>query len=376
VASAFDDVRVVEVGGTPRERGRAHGEALRPLIHEGVERWQQRIQQTTRTAPVEYVERFLATSDFLPAIEKWAPDLLEEVRGIAEGGSLPFDVAYAYQLMDEEWFFRFEYLQSEQAQRDDHCSTVGVWGDSKTTVLAQNMDLPKTYEGTQALLRLGHPDGVEALVFTASGLIGTTGLNSHSIGVCVNSIPQLGYAHCGLPVAFLIRRLLQHRSWDEAVAYARSVTHASAQNVAVGGLERVADFECSPSRVIEYTVGETWMCHTNHPLAHQTQPLAGQGVLSPSFGKGSESAPVVTQPTDSEQRFAFLEGLLREHTKPLTVERVKELLSTCSPPVSVSRTSEGGGVTLGSLVMELGRPAVLHLAPGPPAETEYHTFVL
>src|SRR5579884_197431 len=369
------DIAVVEVTGTPRDRGRTQGEELRSLIADGVQRWEERIHRRTGTPPAEYIDRFLEASDFMPAVKRWAPDLLEEVRGIGEGANLPFKVAYAYQLMDEEWFFRFDYVRSRSGG-SEHCSTLAVYGEGGPPILAQNMDLPKTYDGTQTLLRVRYPDGLESLVFTAAGLIGTTGLNNQAIGICVNSISQLGYRLQGLPVSFVIRRVLEFRSWHEATTFVQTIPHASAQNMAVGGPEQVADFECAPQGVVEFMPGQKRIYHTNRPLMHENQPLAGHGVLSLSFGKGSESEDGhdAKPLSDSEQRFLFLERGLQDESEVVTIDRVKALLSDCSVPVSVPRASAGEGVTLGSLIMELGRNPVLYLAPGPPSETAYRRW--
>ena len=54
------------------------------------------------------------------------------------------------------------------------------------------------------------------------------------------------------------------------------------------------------------------------------------------------------------------------------VAAAKQLLAT--GPINVARTGGGDGMTLGSLVMELSHPPVLHFAPGPPAESVYTRY--
>ena len=55
----------------------------------------------SRSHTPEWVERFIADTNFQPAIEKWVPGMLDEVRGIAEGAELPFEEIYVFQLADE-----------------------------------------------------------------------------------------------------------------------------------------------------------------------------------------------------------------------------------------------------------------------------------
>lgn len=361
------DVQPVTVEGEPQERGRAQGEALRPLISIGMERWKEVIQRSIGLDTDGYLERFIEETDFMPAIERWAPDLLEEVKGIAEGANLPFRDIYAYQLMDEEWFFRFE-----SASRPEHCSTVAVFDEGQTPILGQNMDLPSWYDGTQTLLHVKNQGSdVESFVFAPAGLIGTTGVNNQGIGICCNSIAHLGFRKSGLPVAFIVRRVLEQRSLQAAVDFVGGVEHSSAQNYAIGGPETVVDLECSPNKVVQFVPEGTRLCHTNHPLANDDQPLREESVLSVVFGKGSQPEPAPDAAIlFSERRLAFLDREVTDRSERVDVERVKALLSSGEVPISIPR-SDRPSMTLGSVVMELSVPSVMHFAPGPPAETPY-----
>jgi isopenicillin-N N-acyltransferase-like protein len=361
--------------GTPRERGRTHGETLRPIIRDGMQRWMDTINSSTGMQPNDYIEQFVEHTDFMPAIERWTPHLLEEVRGIAEGADLSFRDAYVYQLMDEEWSFRSQASRMRGAERLEHCSMVGCFGEGTApTILAQNMDLPGYYDGTQTLLHIKHHDQeLESLVFTAAGLIGTTGLNSLGIGVCVNTLAQLTQSSTGLPVAFVTRSLLESRSLRAATGRVQSFSHASGQNYAIGDEHSIEDFECSANKVVQFAVGPRRIYHTNHPLANDDHPPRTERGTASAVSNGADVvAQSGTSPlSNSEQRFAFLDGVVGGGSSPLTVDAVNSILRTTDVPISVARKGNDGGMTLGSLIMELSSPPVLHIAFGPPAETEY-----
>jgi hypothetical protein len=366
-------IRYVRLEGEPLGRGQAQGEALRPVIALGMERWKETIQRSTDLHPDEYLDRFLEATDFRPAIERWVPHLLDEVWGIADGAGLPYRDVYAYQLMDEEWLYRTDYLRERRRESQEHCSVVGVWGEGGPAILAQNMDLPKHYDGTQTLLHVVPSDGgPEALIFTAAGLIGTCGLNSAGLGLCVNTLAQLAQSRAGLPVAFITRRLLELPQQEEAVAFVRAVEHASGQNYAIGGPGAIVDFECSAHGVVPFPLHPTRLYHTNHPLVNDDLAAQPQAVGASGAGKGGAEGqcgqPVLS---NSERRFAFLQRALSSRTVPFGVENAKAILSSCEVPICVSRSGSGDGMTLGSLVMELSVPPVLNIAPGPPAETAY-----
>jgi len=347
-------LRIVEVSGSPRELGRAHGEEMRSTIAEGLQRWLGVIAGETGRSGEDYVASFLGSTEFLPAITTHTPDSLEEVRGIAEGARQSFDVMLAYQLMDEEWWYRDSLVRSRRASVHA-CSAVGIRRVRGPSVVAQNMDLPSHYDGTQVLLRLRPTGGAETMVFTPSGILGTTGLNQDGVAVCCNALPHLRHRTSGLPVGFVIRGLLAERTLADAVAVLQAVPHATGQNYLVGEPGAMRDFECSPGQVTEVKPSGSLIKHTNHPLANED--------IDPEEAVDAEFR------STTRSRLAKLESELSGLGAKATVDDVARTLSDREVPVSVPRGSDW--MTLGSLIMELSSDPVLHIAPGPPADTPY-----
>lgn len=324
-------MRVVRVSGSPVERGRQHGEEVRTEIAGCIDRWLAMIGG--RVA----IDDFVSRGWFRAAVERWTPDLAEEVRGIAEGAALDHDLVWAYQLMDEEWWFR--------GGLGERCSSIAVHAPGGAPIVAQNMDLPAVYDGGQLLLAV---DG--ALVLTAAGLLGLTGMNGDGVAVCCNSLtPPLPVATDGLPVAFVLRGALARGTGAEADAFVRGIRHATGQNYVIGDPTGIGDLECSVDDKHRYAPSPDCLFHTNHPLAGQWH-----GELP-----GSTT-------------WARYDLLTERVTGPLTVAEVEAVLAT--PPVSVARTTETASMTVGAVVMELvaGDP-VLRIAPGPPATVPFET---
>jgi hypothetical protein len=347
-------LHIVDVSGSPRELGRAHGEEMRTAVAEGLHHWMEMIAADTGLRPEEYVASFLVSTDFLPAIEAQTHGCLEEVRGIAEGARQSFDVMLAYQLMDEEWWYRDSLARSRRPSFHA-CSAVGIVRDGGTSLVAQNMDLPSHYDGTQVLLCLRPSDGPETMLFTPSGILGTTGLNHHGVAVCVNALPHLRHRSSGLPVGFVIRGLLAKRTLADAVAMLEAVPHATGQNYLLGEPGAIRDFECSPGQVSEVEPSGNLIEHTNHPLANED--------IDPEEASQAEFR------STTRSRLAKLERELSGLGATATVEDVARTLSDQEVPVSVPRGSDW--MTLGSLIMELSSEPVLYIAPGPPADTPY-----
>jgi isopenicillin-N N-acyltransferase-like protein len=339
---------IVDVSGSGGERGQMHGEILRERIADALERWDVEVGERMGIPASEHVEGLLSATRFLPAIKTHTPDLLEEVRGIAEGAALAFERILAYNLMDEEWWY-------SQARGHRHaCSVLAVkGGDGRGALIAQNMDLPEVMDGGQTILRSAAPDGSRTVVLTAAGMIGLTGCNSDGLGVCVNTLSMLNRSAEGLPVAFVLRGLLERRSLADAESFLHMVPHASGQHYAVGFGEDVAGFECSAGSVVASDGGTARFWHTNHPLASRDVDPAddepgGTADSRIRLARLAETAPQIESAADCE-----------------------ELLADRKAPLCVAPESEHHWLTFGSIAMELSSPPAVRIAPGPPDRTAW-----
>lgn len=372
------DMPVIELNGTPRERGRHYGETAKALIADIVEHWRAHLgtfgKNSLTAEPVsadQYLAAFYEQTDYLSAIKQWAPDLLEEVKGIAEGSGQPLDTILGIQLGDEEWTFGLRYGADQAAEK---CTAFGVPdAENGISYAGQNMDIGSWVDGRQVLLRVmpavtsaGVPTP-EALVFTLAGNTGVNGLNAKGVGITCNTLNQLSYATDGLPVGFIVRTVLQKHSIDEAEDFLRSIKHASGQNYILSSKGDMRCFECCGTSVARYAPEEYngRVFHTNHPFVNRDEInlLPPEKMLSPN----------------SVVRFETLCSRLGDSSKTLTFEAIKAALSSHDDPDNpISRntnyTGSALGFTAGSSIYELGDIPKLHLAAGPPCETEFLAF--
>jgi hypothetical protein len=258
----------LDLSGEPRARGRAYGRALAPNIQAHLADWLDVVGTAIGGDPAPYVAAMLRDTDFRTASRDHTPDLLEEVEGIAEGAGAPADLVFALQLLDEEWAYRLR--RSAGAPKLEKCSSLAIVGQGDgPTWIGQNMDLGAYTDGHQALLRIASDArGPAALVFTVAGMVGLMGVNAAGVGVCVNSIPQLPSAATGVPVAFVLRRLLQARGLAEAVDLMFGLPHATNQHYVIAEPGAVRSFEAGSGGVTEFHPPERdRVLHTNHPLS-------------------------------------------------------------------------------------------------------------
>jgi hypothetical protein len=356
-------IEVVEIGGDARARGLAHGRALKGRIAAHLADWR-RTLETVAGEPVDgYLQAMLRETDFKSAIRAHAPDLLEEVEGIADGAGLDRDLVYALQLMDEEWFYRVE--RGLRRRTPEKCSSFGVVSAGGSTWIGQNMDLGQYTDGHQVVLRIAADgEAPAAVVFTTAGVIALMGVNAAGIGVCVNSLPQLPAASTGVPVAFLIRRLLQARSLDEAAELVQAIPHATNQHYLLAGPGAVRSFEASAAGVAEYHPPDPGrVLHTNHPLG-------------PDPGRPESEAAR----ENSARRLASLTARLGQGN--LGLADFQGALSACDDPRHpVCRTGGGGniGFTCGSMISEIAAghaEIAAWVSPGPPSREGFDALGL
>lgn len=367
-------IRKIELRGGPRQRGRIHGETLRPLVREHLERWKDAFRNDMGLDPDVYVDEFLRDTNFLPTAERWTPELLEELHGIAEGAGTDFRYTLVRALSDEEPWYRRERKLAAAAFKG--CSSVGV--DARPghpTVIAQNMDTPAWWDGHQVILHIIDPASpVEVFAFTVAGKISLAGMNSAGIGICCNTLSQLDYARDGLAEDFVVRGFLSKPTLEAGLEFMRAIKHASGQNYTVAGPgSRAINLECSASHVREFRPGQCddRVYHTNHPLVNEDQSVFRRM----SAGHSGEELERLFYGT-SYPRLSALDRTFGNPGTAPTVENIKAALSTHDGPVC--RHGATGGkydqFTLGCLVMELGASPRLHVAPGPPCRTSFQTF--
>lgn len=261
-----DELTVIDVEGSGLDRGLMHGEQLRELIGQAMERWRKSVVDQRGMPSADFARLFLASTDYARVIGEHSPDLAEEVRGIAIGSGQDAHEILAFNLLDEEWWFEPEAV-------DTGCSVVATRivphdGEEPATLLAQNMDLPLALDQSQALLRIRQPDAPEQIVLTAAGMIGLTGVNAAGLGICVNTLLSLRRSKSGLPVAFAFREALKRSDAASAASFLRSIPHASGQHYALADPSRTIGLECSASGCAEGPEGLE-LIHTNHPLWSQ-----------------------------------------------------------------------------------------------------------
>ncbi|KJD34986.1 hypothetical protein PW52_12890 [Tamlana sedimentorum] len=361
------ELKMVSFEGSGYELGYQHGTQLKEEIGEVIKAWKTNVEILLDEDANIIIDNFFDYADFSESIMKWTPDLYEEIKGIAEGSGQRFNDVFVLNLLDEFWV----YLDNKF---NHHCSGIGVPANNGNPgYLSQNMDLENYTDGFQVLMRLNRTaNRPEQLILTHPGLIALNGLNEKGIGVCVNTIMQLRASASGLPVAFVIRRIINSSEREDVLNFVQNVNHASGQNYIIGIKGDVFDFEASANKVVRFNPmnANGTVYHTNHPLVNDD--------VKPSYEKYNPNLPEESKPSkfNSLYRFEAVEKRIATSTElneSILMETLKSK-DNKNNPVCVTNLNNGYGFTFASIVMEISEQPYITLTVGPPDESEYKRF--
>jgi isopenicillin-N N-acyltransferase like protein len=353
---------LVDVSGPPYERGFQHGRACGDLIRRYATvlaqgRGQQAGQPDAKPALTEE-ELGRRALLFLPRMQEFAPDQVEEIRGIAAGAELPFEIALLANV-------RGEVFGVDRPQPGCTAVALGRGATADGSVLiGQNQDQGPAMQELVVILRVVPERGPRMLMATFGGLIGYGGISSAGIGYMMNALNNSVW-RMGLPHYPVKRALLEQDDLAGCLGvFDRAWVGSSANNLLVDR-NNLADVELTPHG---YEVLEPdprrgdFLVHTNH---FRSACLAADERMLPRL-------------PDSAPRCERMETLVRERHGSLTLADLKTFLSDHDGrPTSICRHAETStGNPMQSIYSVIGEPdrGLLHVSVGNPCESPYFTY--
>lgn len=257
--------RIIKCEGSPYEIGFAHGSSASDEIHANIALYADFFQDRAKLNWQQARER---ASAYTPLLSAKYPQILEEMKGIAEGagkGLIMQDIL-TLNARSELGLTNFA----------DGCTCISQRGAKGRIFLAQNWDWLVV---NLVVLHIVPKDTPLQMQFMCeAGLVGKIGLNSAGVGTLLNGIFAGAQSQDKFPIHILLRRILQFASsFDEAFAIVEEYGLASTCNIMIADAEgKAGSVECSPhgSTVIPPR-GETFpfVGHTNHLYA-TNRPMA------------------------------------------------------------------------------------------------------
>jgi len=230
-------------------------------------------------------------------------------------------------------------------------------------MIAQNMDISPLQHQFPILLHvIDEASGMESYVYTCPGLVALCGMNNKAIGITCNALTQLKFSADGLPVAFIVRGVLNQKKYADAVDFLHRITHATGQNYLIGGPQKAESYECSVKQVIQYKPKgkDRMVYHTNHPIKNKN--------YFPLLLEALEKRKITLEDYDSRcHRLNALEKQFKAGDQAVPLPLMKKILSDRTDYIN-------NDYTYGTLIMVLSPQPELHLAPGRPDEQKFRVF--
>ena len=346
---AVVDLRMpmIELQGTPQDMGEAHGESLRELIREHAQRHLEWILAQSSVVMNES-QLWNRWSPYVTANESNAPNLVEEMRGIARGAGVPFEHIFILNSLLDVGNFR--WLDCMQGMLG--CTSFAVPQESGTgkSLLGQTYDLDAFRRRFNALLRIRPADGPRQLVYTMAGMVGAAGLNQDGIGININYL-SANDCRPGKLHAVIVRQVLASRNLADAVTAPTDAPRAGGSHYLISD---------QTGHVVSVETSATRFALANHYLADWMQPM---GVIRPS-SIGSSIARYTAL-----RRFLMRDGLNRETLKAVTGNHTSYPRSICAHG-SPDDPEEFRGATVAAMVQSLS-DRTMEICEGCPCQEDY-----
>lgn len=268
--------RVLELAGAPRQMGFAHGCAYVDDIRRYTTERVALAGSETWTGHAMDTDAVLALAEAcIGAHEAYAPDLMDELAGLAEATGL--SVAALIVTNGFTDFIDLVYAQGGSATAtravEDDCTAFIVpdhlSADGKGW-FGQTWDM-HAGSGPHVVLLRGRPDGAPAfMAFSLTGCVGMIGMNDAGIAVGINNL--LGAeGQIGVSWPFVVRKVLQQTDIDAALACITRAPLMGAHNFQLFDRNGTGiNIEAMPGHCHVTRSNAEALVHSNHCLSPDT----------------------------------------------------------------------------------------------------------
>ncbi|HEX3786563.1 MAG TPA: C45 family peptidase [Pseudonocardiaceae bacterium] len=241
-------IPLIEISGTPAERGQAYGEAARAEIARSLDYYRQAFAESSGLGWAEVLDKARLWRDI---VRDAAPDLLAEMDGIARGAGVDVDDVLALNA-------RGEIVRSGDSAFARMAETEPVEGCSSFALLpeatgdghvycGQNWDWRVGTEATTVMVRIVQPPKPTVIMQVEAGQVGRHGVNSAGVALNGNGLDGRFGTSPGLPQPLLRRLILDSASFRDALYVPFAVRQHIATNLLFTARAGVAiDLETTP----------------------------------------------------------------------------------------------------------------------------------
>jgi isopenicillin-N N-acyltransferase-like protein len=356
---------LIEVSGSAYERGIQHGRACGDLIRRYPGILRRLAAESARADPTISSEAELDDAElgrralrFLPAIERFAPEQVEEIRGIAAGAEVPFELALLVNVRAEVF---------GAGVSDGGCTALALGRRATANgsiIVGQNQDQDPELRDLVVILRVVPENGPRLLMATFGGLIGYGGINSAGVGYVANALANSIW-RLQLPRYPVKRALLEQENIAGCLEVFDRARVCSSENNLLVDREGLVDVELTPDGYEQFGPAgpeADYLVHTNH---FRCAPYTADEQYLPRL-------------PDSLPRLGRVQALVEERLGRLTLADVKGFFADHEGyPTSICRhLASGSSNAIHSIYSVIGEPdrGLLHVSAGTACDSAYATY--
>ena len=358
---------LVEIAGRPYERGVAYGRAARERIKRSIRLYADQM----RGMDFSWDEIRDIVAGFVPKMDGFAPDLVEEMRGIAAGADCVFEEVALVNGRTE--VIQIGERRAAARAIKDGCTGVIVLPEASAggaLIHAQNWDWKPECVDTAIVLRVRRDDGPDYLTFTEAGGLARSGFNAAGLAITANYLESdRDFRALGIPLPLIRRRYLECAHLADGIRLVATTPKSIANNMMLSTTAGFGiDFECAPDEAFALYPEDGLLVHANH--------WTSLAALSKLKDTGIANVP------DSLYRDYRVRQALKPKIGRLTPDDIKAALfddfgspyAICRPP-SNDGSSSSISATVAMIIMQpaLGR---MEIAPMPAFNRVFATYQL
>lgn len=364
-----DIIPILNLEGTPYEIGLAHGRALKQPIREFVATVSTVHQANNAHLKVEQASLTAFCMRNQGYLERFSSELMQELRGIADGAGVGMDV-----ILYLNAFLELEDLRSPNLGGRIlpdalwGCTTFNVTADASAdhcAYIGQTFDMEAYYRKFLVLLRITPPEGPRMLVVSLAGVLGLVGLNTAGVAAVINKIVATD-ARPGVIFPFIMRKALATERIGDALGAVLFSPRAAGMNYQLAGAGTAFCAETS-ARCYHLLPVDDAMAHTNHYIGDSMRRFETPNWLSHG---------------GSMVRKQVADGFLKKHAGDLTPDLLKELTRdhTNHPRCICAHGFQGEAETTAfhTIFAVIMDPADgwMEICPGNPCRNQYRRYRL
>jgi isopenicillin-N N-acyltransferase-like protein len=359
-------IPIISLTGSPYEIGYRHGKIAKEAIKHNIQFY---LDLWNYFSGVDKSQVLENAREFIPYIERIDSELIEELKGVAEGCGVEFEEIVA---LNARWELNHSYFSPTVPDKAlDGCTAFAISTEAtknKHTFIGQNWDYKTGVKESCIILIIKQQSKPDIIINTEAGIIGHKGFNSAGIGIGLNFIRcNRDVFHEGLPMLIKVRSILNAETLSECLKIIMTFEGPNSGNIVIAHRDGEAiDIECLPDDSFFLYPKGGILTHANH-------------FLSLSF-QGKDTGRALLPDTVIRNNRAF--GLFQNKRGNLGFDTIKQVLRDhFDYPNSICRHRNErlelyeSWETITSMIIDLTEGKMLYTS-GPPCSNSYEAVAI